>query len=427
MPDAPGQHDAPPPEALLRVLDVARDLSRPADLYEMLAMVVEAGRQVLRADRGTVLLYDDEARELFSTVGDEQFRFSIDTGISGDAARKRQVEYVPDCYADPRFNPAIDRQTGYRTKVILALPLIGLDDELVGVMTMLNPVKGRFDEADIRIAEALAAQAAVAVQRALLLGERDEKRRLQHDMELARSIQQGVMPTELPGLDGYDLAAFSQPAEETGGDIYDVFPVRQQGWLGERPGLMLVVADATGHGLGPALSITQFRSMVRVAHRLASSLSQLVVHVNEQLVEDGRDCRFITAFIGVLDPERHEINYYAPGQGALLHFVAATGRCRWLEATTMPMGITSDPNPSAGAPIELAPGDLFVLLTDGFYEHANLGGEQFGRQRVEQVVRQRHGEPAQTVIDGVREAARTFSDQPQTDDQTALVIRRLPV
>jgi phosphoserine phosphatase len=93
----------------------------------------------------------------------------------------------------------------------------------------------------------------------------------------------------------------------------------------------------------------------------------------------------------------------------------------------MPMGITSDPNPSAGAPIELAPGDLFVLLTDGFYEHANLGGEQFGRQRVEQVVRQRHGEPAQTVIDGVREAARTFSDQPQTDDQTALVIRRLPV
>jgi phosphoserine phosphatase len=443
------------PAALLRLLEVARRLAVPCELREILGAVIDAGREVLHAERGTVFLYDAPPRELYSEVahGAQQIRLSIDSGIAGACARTRAIVNVPDAHADPRFNPEIDRQTGFRTRCILSIPLIGLDDELVGVLQLLNPVKPCFDAADEDLAKVLASQAAVAIQRARLIQERVIKLKLERDLELARQIQMGVLPQHLPVCPGYDLAAFSQPAEQTGGDIYDVVAVGVDAGKppegprarGQRPSaagqgaaapaakpetrnskLLLLLADATGHGIGPALSVVQVRAMLRVGLRLAASLDELATHINRQLTEDLAATRFVTAFLGVLDPQTHEVRYHAAGQGPLLRYDAAGECCEWRDASTVPMGILPDAIEGQPPPLRMGTGDVLVLLTDGFYEYQNPAEQMFGKARVAQVVAEHREEGAQAILDALRAAVATFAaGAPQADDLTGVVVKRL--
>jgi phosphoserine phosphatase len=161
-------------QALRHVLEVTRQLAGPMELPDMLARVTSAAKAVLAADRSSLFLYDPAANELYTTIADgtRQIRLSMNTGIAGQCGSTRQIINVPDCYSDPRFNPEVDRRTGYRTQSLIAVPLLGLEDELVGVMQLLNAAHGSFDDRDERIAQAFASQAAVAIQRSMLLEER---------------------------------------------------------------------------------------------------------------------------------------------------------------------------------------------------------------------------------------------------------------
>ncbi len=417
------------PAALIRVMEVTRKLSAPFELDELLEQVVEVGREVLHADRGSIFLFDPIVDELYSTIatGSQQIRFSIAKGIAGQCARTREVINVPDCYSDARFNPEIDRATGYRTRSLIAMPLVGLDQELVGVLQMLNPTKPSFDRADERIALVLASQVATAIQRTRLLEERIIKLKLESDLEVARQIQMDVLPRKLPDCPGYDIASFIHPADQTGGDLYDLIAL-PPGPDDDGPGsVVILLADATGHGVGPALSVTQVRALLRMGVRLGAGLDALLTHLNLQLSDDLTSCRIVTAFIGVFDPVRHRVEYHAAGQGPLLHYHAADQRCQWFNASTVPLGIADGPAVSAPPPIVLAPGDCLALLTDGIYEYRDGSGEAFDCDRVGRVFRENSGQAAQVLLDSLLVALDEFGgDAPQLDDLTALIIRRHP-
>ena len=415
--------------ALWRVLDVARRIAVPCQLEELLKLIIDVARQVLTADRGTVFLYDADKCELYSTVatGEKQIRLSVEVGIAGQCARTRKIINVPDCYADPRFNRDTDRQTGYRTRCSLTVPLVGLDDEMVGVTQLLNPNKSAFDAHDERMAAALASQAAVAIQRARLMEERMIKLKLERDLALARKIQMDVLPKELPQCPGYDLAAFSRPADQTGGDIYDLValppPTAAQG---QSRSLLILLADATGHGIGPALSVMQVRAMLRIALRFSQRIDDLITHINRQLSEDLAATRFVTVFLGILDRVKHRLEYHAPGQGPLLHFRARQRCCQWHNASAIPLGILAESTFAPPPPIDLARGDLLVLLTDGFYECQNAKGDQLGHKRVGRVVADHATQSAQQILDAVVAAAMDFAQgTAQSDDLTAVVLKRI--
>jgi sigma-B regulation protein RsbU (phosphoserine phosphatase) len=405
-----------------RILEVTRQLATPFDLTSMLRQVIDAARAVLKADRGTVFLHDSKTHELYSTVatGVDTLRFPANKGIAGECAETRKVINVPDCYADPRFNRNLDLKTGYRTRCLLAVPLVGYDDSLVGVMQLLNKKRGVFTREDQQLATALAAQCAVAIQRMQMLADLVAKERMERELAVARDIQTRVLPKKVPRPAGYDLAGWSRPADQTGGDIFDIIA------LDERR-LMLLLGDATGHGIGPALSVTQVRSMLRIALRLGSDLDSAFRHINDQLVDDLPDNRFVTAFLGLLDTDHHRVVYHAGGQGPLLHFQAATGACEWLGASTIPLGFV------AGAPLppprtyNLGPGDILALVTDGIYEYENGESEPFGEGRVGEIVRSHRGEPMSRLLEIlVEEVERFAAGAPQKDDMTILLVRRLP-
>lgn len=409
-------------ETLEQILEVTRKLAAPYDLTHMLSEVIDAARTVLHADRGTVYMYDEETDELLLTVatGMKSIRFPATRGIAGQCAQSREIINVTDCYSDPRFDPSFDKESGYKTRCMLTLPLIGYDHSLIGVLQLLNKESGVFDENDERVAGALAAQCAVALHRVRLTQDLMERERIDQEINVAREIQMSALPAKMPDIAGYDGAGAFKPTDQTGGDLFDFVRLQDDR-------LLLLMGDATGHGIGPALSATQVRAMIRVGLRLGADLDQIYTHTNNQLVDDLPDDRFVTAFVGMLDPTSHEVRFHAGGQGPLLHYSGATGECHWYGATTFPMGALQQQNLSKAKRIAMEPGDVLGLISDGVYEYENSEGTQFGEQGVADIVREHHDKPMTELVEKLLRSVRQFGGPvAQADDITVVIVRRLP-
>ncbi len=187
-------------EALARILDVTQKLAQPSDLMHMLAEVVEAGESVLSADKGAVWLYDATRDDLTMRVPELKPapRLRAGEGLAGECLSSREIINVADAYDDPRFSRSVDKATGYKTHSVLNVPLLGWEMQPVGVLQLLNKHAGVFDESDELLAATLAAQCAVALQRAQLTEALVLKERLDEEVSLAREIQMSTLPTEMP-------------------------------------------------------------------------------------------------------------------------------------------------------------------------------------------------------------------------------------
>lgn len=406
-------------DSVVRILDVVQKLAQPLDLLRMLSEVVEAGKRVLNADRGSLWLYDAPAGVLAMMIPQlaPAPRQAMGSGLVGQCLATQQIINVTDAYQDPRFSGALDKSTGYRTRSVLTVPLLGWEKQPVGVLQLLNKSRGVFDAHDESVAAALAAQCAVAVQRAQLMEARLLSQRLEEEMSVAREIQMRTLPTEMPQVAGYDLHGQFLPTGRAGGDLFDLVLLDGQ--------VLILMGDATGHGFGPALSATQMQAMLRVALRCGASLDEAYLHVNNQLAEDLPSDRFITAFIGFLDPLRHVVRYHSGGQGPILQFRAASAHCEWRQPTTFPVGIMQIERPGQAQVLEMEPGDVLVLLSDGIYEYENRQGVQFGEERVGQVLERHHFLPAAELARQILKA--TFEHGQgvaQEDDITLVIVRR---
>ena len=402
------------------ILGVTSALAAPFDLMTMLAEVVSAAKQVLNADRGSVWLYDAAADELVLEVatGIRPVRVPAGAGLVGACARNRQIINVPDCYADSRFDPAVDRSSGYRTRCMLTLPLVDHKDVLVGVMQVLNKAGGAvFDAHDETLATALAAQCAVALQRVRMTEAVIEGEKMRQELEMARIVQMSTLPASMPTLPGYDVYGAFKPAELTGGDTFDLALLDQ--------GLLAVLGDATGHGIAPALSVTQMQAMLRMAFRLGADLETAFKEVNNQLADTLASDRFITAFVGILDASSHRMRFHSGGQGPILHFQAALGACARYKPTSFPLGAMRLSTLRPAVTLEMQPGDILLLLSDGIYEYQGAGGEQFGEARVEEIVGSHHGKSMAELSTILLAAVQAFADgAPQDDDITVVLVKR---
>jgi phosphoserine phosphatase len=410
-------------KALEQILDVTRRLAAPFDLPTLLNQIVDAARQILEADRGTVFLYDPKNREFETTVATnmDAIRFPANRGIAGYCAQTLEIVNVPDCYADPRFDQSFDQRTGYYTRCSLTLPLIDYeDDSFVGVLQIINKLDGIFDDEDERVAAALAAQCAVALQRVRLTQKMLLTEKLDREITVAREIQMGTLPSEMPSISGFDVAGIFHPADQTGGDLFDFVPL-------DDDRLIILMGDATGHGIGPALSATQVRAMNRVALRLDADLDSTFVHINDQLTDDLPDDRFVTAFLGLLEGRENRIHFHSGGQGPLMHFTGADSEIEWMPPTTFPLGFMPQTDLKPASILEMAPGDVLGLISDGVYEYENEIGRQFGQSGVAEIIRRHHHRPMSEVVDIMLRSVRDYgASSPQADDITIVLIRRLP-
>jgi sigma-B regulation protein RsbU (phosphoserine phosphatase) len=402
------------------ILQIARALGMTSDLDNLLKMVVDYSMELLNAERATLFLYDSGHEELYTLIaeGVKGFRMSVNVGFAGLAARKLKVVNIPDAYADDCFFRKVDAKTGYRTRSILSCPLTDYNGKLVGVLQILNKRKKTFDDSDIELAEALSAQAGVALQRARLMEEYLEKQRMDNAMKVAREIQQKLLPSQSPPLEGFDIACWNRPCDDTGGDFCDFINL-------DKKRLMLSIGDASGHGIGPALVSCTARAMIRALWIDNCDIEEVTRKVNRLMEADLPDNRFITAFLGVLSSETGQLHYCSAGQAPMLWLHADSCNIDILEANTFPMGILPDMGNIETPKALMQKGDVFALLTDGFYEWAKADKEQFGVKRVVEVIIANRQKNATDILKAIRTAVEEFADTKQSDDLTAIIMKRV--
>lgn len=255
--------------------------------------------------------------------------------------------------------------------------------------------------------------------------------RLERDLRVARQIQQSTLPDRLPRLQGFDIQAWSEPADETGGDTYDIVGVRSG--VSGQPLLVtethaeravILLADATGHGVGPALSVTQVRAMLRMAVRMHAGLHTMAAQINEQLCDDLPTDRFITVWMGEINAAERTIRGFSAGQGPILHYRAKQDRFTILPADAPPLGITSNMDIVIPEPVRLGTGDLYLLISDGVYEAADDQGLMIGTQGVIDMLYDHRRANSQQIIDAVRDLVRQHvGSRPAADDQTVIVVK----
>ena len=269
------------------------------------------------------------------------------------------------------------------------------------------------------IAAAVAARVRGHVEAALReAAARREVERYQGELQLARGIQQGLLPAAAPAIAGFEVAGWNRPADETGGDYYDYVPIPGGRWV-------VVVADATGHGIAPALIMAACRAYLR-ASLAAVTLTEALTATSAQLLEDLPRGKFVTLAAVRCSAGSGELEILSAGHGPMLLYRAAENAVSELKPHGIPLGMLPGyPYPKSEM-IELAAGDMLVLLTDGFWEWEGACGEQFGEERLKAALVAAAGLPAAGVIGQLTAAVESFAGGArQGDDLTAVVLRKL--
>jgi phosphoserine phosphatase RsbU/P len=406
---------------LEELLSVAKATSIEKDFDRLIDLIVSAANRVMEAERGSLYIHDEAAGELWTKIAHqtERFRIKVGTGIAGQAAAARQVINIRDADADPRHYKGIDHKSGFHTQTILAGPLINHDGRLIGVLQLLNKKTPpyHFTGYDESLLAAFSSHIAVTLDQARLVAQYVTKQKMDHDLALARNIQRSLLPKATPEAGRFDITGWSEACDETGGDYYDFVPMAD-GRLG------LIVADVTGHGIGPALLMSEARAYARAAAGFGGTVDRMLHLVNNLLAADLGGGRFVTLFWGMLEPETGRLWYSSAGHEHSVLYRAATREIVELESTGLPLGVTADADFPCGGPFDMAPGDVLLVTTDGFEEAMNAARDQFGRERLRETLARCADGTAEEIARGIRAATLAFmAGAPQRDDLTLIVAK----
>ncbi len=241
-----------------------------------------------------------------------------------------------------------------------------------------------------------------------------EVQQTQEQLQLARDIQRRLLPHKSPGVPGFDIAAASEPAEWTSGDYFDYLRF-------DDGRLLLVVADVSGHGLGPALLMSDTRASLRAFSLSLNDPGQILRRVNQAIHQDVEAGRFVTAFIALLDPANKTLVYCGAGHNA--YILNDDGHPETLDSCGPPLGILDDYNFETSEPLPLKQGQVVLLATDGVVETISAQNEMFGNDRVFSTLHQTRNRPAAEMVITLFSKANQFGGGPQQDDNTAVIVK----
>jgi len=401
------------------VIEAAKALNSTLDLDKLLGVILETALGLVDGDRGTVYLLDGEKKELWSRVlkGGErvEIRMPTGSGIAGYVAATGDTLNIPDAYFDARFNPDIDKVTGYRTRSILCMPMKNRGGTIVGVFQILNKRSGTFTADDENVLDALSVHAAIAVENARLYEQERQKIAMEKELQAAREVQMTLIPKRVPDVAGYAFAAVTIPAREVGGDLYD-FTAKEPGQLA------LCLGDVSGKGLAASLLMANVQATLRDQAFSAAPASECVRRSNMLLFQNTGNEKFVTLFYALLDPEKGSLTCCNAGHERPF-LVRSGGETSRLTAGGTVLGIMED-FPYEQETVTLERGDVVLIFSDGVSEAMNASGEQLGEGPIQSVLNSHHGRDPEELKEALISAVRAHAaGAPQADDITIVVKR----
>lgn len=415
------------PESLrlqrLEALVVASEaLNRASGLDDILHAILDLISTQLDCERATVFLHDQRTGKLHARrmAGSQHVEIVLERGmgVAGYVAEKGESVLINDVRSDPRFDSSIDRRTGFLTKTMLCVPLRKSEGALLGSVQAINARAERFTDADLAYLESFAALAAIAVEREQLAQAAMRAKLLSTELELARKIQQRLLPSPGPLNLPQPYAAWgtSQPCYDVGGDTYDIVMLPS----GE---CAFWVADVSGKGIGAALLMTTLQTELRAFVRAVCDLGQLASELNSRVNEVAPLGTYATLFLGILSAQDSRLRYINAGHLPPVWINPQGASERAFEPGGMPIGLLPGGVYEAGETAFL-PGERLAVFSDGVTDAENTAGETFAAERViESLSRIKAAQPVNEVgTSFLSELDRFRIGAPAQDDTTLLVI-----
>jgi serine phosphatase RsbU (regulator of sigma subunit)/pSer/pThr/pTyr-binding forkhead associated (FHA) protein len=416
-------------DALAIISRVSLTLLSPLSLDETLRQVLECVFDVVSADRGYVMLLEapeDDPKGALELVckamktrtplaADDSANVEISRSISEQVLKQGVSVLTSDAQQDPRFQ---ERQSivlgGLRS--VMAVPL-AVEGRISGMIYVDNPFHtNRFTERDLQLLALIAGVAAIRIENVRLLEVQQKQKRMENELAVASEIQFRLHPENPPSISGYDLMGVSFPCYEVGGDYYDFVEKRDGRWV-------IALGDVSGKGTGAALLMSSIHAAVRAHTRTRLSASEIVSEINQYIYDNTPANRYVTLFYSELDPRSHQVTYINGGHNSPL-LVRASGEVTALDIGGFPVGITPFGDYREGF-VELEPGDVLIIYSDGVTESVNEEDEEFGEARLIEIAQKNRGRTAAGLRDRIDEALTKFVGKASTvDDLTIVILKR---
>ena len=314
------------------------------------------------------------------------------------------------------------RDSAFGTAAVMAASL-SYGKQNLGVLAVANgPMGAPFTQGDFVVFKSIAEQSAFALYNAIIYSMANEKKRLDHDLEIARDIQRILLPAEAPAINGFQISGINVPAHQISGDYFDYIHVDE-----ERLGV--VIADVSGKGVPASLIMAICRSVLRAEAARNPSPADVLRKVNRQLYPDIKEDMFISMAYLILDHERDGVTLARGGHDAPLLYKRQLQRVTPVKSPGMVLGIDSGnvfDRLTIDFAVPLERDDCLVLYTDGVTEALNTEGDEFGLERTIESVRASATDGAQAIVKRVIDDVHDFiGSTPQNDDITLIAIRKI--
>ncbi|MDD5089098.1 MAG: SpoIIE family protein phosphatase [bacterium] len=402
------------------LVEISMRLSSSSAIEDVLHNILDSLRRVVNFAAAGIFVYNRDLGqiEIDMLVGYEgsereklykkfQEGVRLGQGIVGTVIQTGQSVYDADVRVDARYIPA---RAGTMSE--LAVPIL-VRGEVIGALNLEADHTDAFSDRDLKSLTAFASHAGVAVERARTDRLRQHSRRIQEEIELARRIQLSFLPRSMPEFPPFDLAGVNLPSSEVGGDYFDFIPITETD-------MGVVIGDATGHGVGAALLMANFRACLRIESRNNFAIRTILGKVNDYLFETSLPDSYVTAVYGVLDRRNGIFSYANAGHNPPLLF-RRDGRVERLDVGGLILGVFSNVSHEETA-VALEPGDLILFYTDGVTEALDSRAVEFSVERLIGIVEKNRSRSAREILQGIMHEVRQFQSSEQSQDDLTLSI-----
>ena len=410
---------------LATISEVSRQVAALLDLDELLESIVTLTRERFGYTNVHIFTVDRDARRAIFRASTHPrgaewrargigYRVGLE-GIVGYVAAVGEPLVVNDVSQEPRFVPYPD-QVADETRSEIVVPLV-IGKKVIGVLDVESHELNAFGDDDLFVLTTLAAQVAAAIERARLGQDVEAKKQLDYELNLARQIQTSFLPAACPAVTGYAIRAWWQSAREVSGDFYDFVQL-----TGNRLGI--TIADVSDKGMAAALFMVLSRTILRTMVIGKPTAREAIERANDVILADARSEMFVTVLYAVLDPTKHKLTYVNAGHIPPLFYCAAKKELRTLKEHGIALGVIPNVVMEEKS-VALDVGDIVLLYTDGVTDAINSAEEEFGTERLAELLRENAPRSADEIIETIQRAVADFAgDGAQFDDVTLVAVKR---
>ncbi len=398
---------------ILNELAAAIDSTMSTD--EIMNLIVQESIKAIGVEQGAIMMITEKAASPMKTLirgmdassGGIPYRLGV--SLTGWMLKNQKSLLIENFLTDERFR-GVKVESG-QIRSVLSVPLKA-KDRMIGVINLINKKEGTFTREDERLVGIIATQSAQVLENARLYEEEKRLQQMEHELQMARDIQQSLLPKENPQIPGASIAGLSYPAREVGGDYFDFIP------MGPKR-LGAVIADVSGKGVPASLLMSNIQATLRVQALSSESPGHCITEANTALHKSTASDKYATLFYGILDMEEKTFTSTNAGHNPPM-LMSKGACCQRLETGGIVLGMMSDV-PFEDETVSLNSGDLLLMFSDGITEAMNDREEEFGEQRLMELLGEHGGLEPEELLEMIVSRVKAFTGETQQQDDMTLV------